>query len=112
MKAGKKNGVNLALDAAGLLLVGASLKFQIAGAIGGSVLGAIGIGTSIAGEDYTGAGIAYGGKLSAMAGGVATAGSRMARGALKFGAASVVISMAKNADKAMEDFQKCMSGKG
>lgn len=44
---GKKNSVNLALDAGRAALVLASAKFQVAAAVGGLVLGLIGIETSV-----------------------------------------------------------------
>lgn len=88
ISSGKKNGVNLALDAGGAVLVFASAEFQVAAAVGGSVLGMIGIGTSIANEDATGAGLAFAGKQAANASGVAKVGSALARGASRFGAAA------------------------
>lgn len=103
--AGKKNGVNLALDAAGVALVFASAKFQVAAAIGGSVLGVVGLGVSAVNRDATGAGLAFVGKQAANAGGIAQAGSALARGASRFGAAAVAASSARDLAQAYSDYQ-------
>lgn len=102
----------MALDIGGAALVFASAEFQIAAAIGGSVLGVIGIGVSIANEDAVGAGLAFGGKQAANAGGIARAGSALARGATRFGAAAVAASSARDLAQAYKDYQQCRATSG
>lgn len=110
--AGKKNGVNLALDAGGAVLVLASAKFQIAAAISGSALGMIGIGVSVANKDAKGAGLAFVGKQTSTAGGLARVGSSLARGASRFGAAAVTVSTARDLAQTYDDYQQCGAGAG
>ena len=112
VESGRKNGVNLLIDTGGLALVVASAKFQIAASIGGSVLGAVGIGISVANGDLTGVGLAYGGKTASVAGGIAAVGSALERGATRFGAAAVAVSTARDLAQAYNDFSVCRSGTG
>jgi hypothetical protein len=91
-----------------VFLVAASAKFQLAASIGGSVLGLIEMGNSMAESDATGAALAYGGKTASTAEGVAARNSGMLKIAKRAGVIFTVSSFGRTVAQVSKDTSACI----